>query len=423
MFEEKEKSCSSSRELVGINVGFACFDGIIAVLAFSQLARIHFRNSQRGWTRQKVSWLTQCHQTSWLSGDLHLDLMCLVRPLNSEPGQLGNMVCHCGISRMERDVIKLSHGPLQAEDRLEVEVLHLLIGSTNTGYFVYFVSTLFAACRGWLCWSFSCGFIAMALPRILFFSTFLLLLSFWVDLCHQADDGEEEDDEQSFEEALLQNSLNRPKSSIADNCRICYPFRLIHVGSHQKIVILVTVLVFLLMMTFAVLIWIGMEDNPIDSSTVARVYIDLSAVALLLLGGALACYGLLLCRKMRNVRSERASSEIWKVAGLATVSVVCFTSSAFVALFTDIPMLYHWHELQIHGVYTSTLLILYYFIGSSVPSAFVLWIMRELPPVSKANIKEESTTVTFISSGAICRQQSWTAAASSQIQVSRGSPI
>ncbi|KAK8692515.1 hypothetical protein V6N13_075974 [Hibiscus sabdariffa] len=414
MFEEKEKSCSSSRELVGINVGFACFDGIIAVLAFSQLARIQFRNSQRGWTRQK---------TSWLSGDLHLDLMCLVRPLNSEPGQLGNMVCHCGISRMERDVIKLSHGPPQAEDRLEV--LHLLIGSTNTGYFVYFVSTLFAACRGWLCWSFSCGFIAMVLPRILFFSTFLLLLSFWVDLCHQADDDEEEDDEQSFEEALLQNSLNRPKSSIADNCRICYPFRLIHVGSHQKIVILVTVLVFLLMMTFAVLIWIGMEDNPIDSSTVARVYIDLSAVALLLLGGALACYGLLLCRKMRNVRSERASSEIWKVAGLATVSVVCFTSSAFVALFTDIPMLYHWHELQIHGVYTSTLLILYYFIGSSVPSAFVLWIMRELPPVSKANIKEESTTVTFItdSSGAICRQQSWTAAASSQIQVSRGSPI
>ncbi|GMI82249.1 candidate G-protein Coupled Receptor 3 [Hibiscus trionum] len=357
MFEEMEKSCSSSRELVGINVGFACFDGIIAILAFSQLARIHFRNSQRGWTRQKV--------------------------------------------------------------------LHLLIGSTNAGYFVYFVLTLFAACRGWLCWSFSCGFIAMALPRILLFSTFLLLLSFWVDLCHQADDVEEEDDEQGFEEALLQSSLNRPRSSIADDCRICHPFRLIHVGNHQKIVILVTVLVFLLMMTFAVLIWIGMEDNPIDSSTVARVYVDLSAVALILLGGALACYGLLLCRKMKNVRSERASSEIWKVAGLAIISVVCFTSSAFVALFTDIPMLYHWHELHVHGVYTSTLLILYYFIGSSIPSAFVLWVMRELPPVSKANIKEESTTVTFItdSSAEICRPQSWTAAASSQIQVSRGSPI
>ncbi|KAK8580552.1 hypothetical protein V6N12_070818 [Hibiscus sabdariffa] len=310
MFEEKEKSCSSSRELVGINVGFACFDGITAILAFSQ----------------------------------------------------------------------------------RVAMLVILLWFYSHGVKISVSSS------------------AISLVSVADFSR--------VDLCHQADDDEEEDDEQGFEEALLQNSLNRPKSSIADNCRICYPSRLIHVGSHQKIVILVTVLVFLLMMTFAVLIWIGMEDNPIDSSTVARVYIDLSAVALLLLGGALACYGLLLCRKMRNVRSERASSEIWKVAGLATVSVVCFTSSAFVALFTDIPMLYHWHELQIHGVYTSTLLILYYFIGSSVPSAFVLWVMRELPPVSKANIKEESTTVTFItdSSGEICRQQSWTAAASSQIQ-------
>ncbi|XWS15949.1 hypothetical protein CRYUN_Cryun34aG0045400 [Craigia yunnanensis] len=357
MFEEKEKSCSFPRELVGVNVGLACFDGIIAILAFTQLARIHSRNSQLGWTRQKV--------------------------------------------------------------------FHLLIGSTNAGYFIYFVLTLIAACRGWLCWSYSCGFIAMAFPRILLFATFLLLLSFWVDLCHQADDEEEEDDEQGFLEALLQNSLNRPRSSIADNRRICYPFRLIHVGSRQKIVILVTVLVFLFMMTFAVLIWIGMEENPIDSSTLARVYVDLFAAAILLLGGALACYGLLLCRKMRNVRSERASSEIRKVAGLAIVSVLCFTSSAFVALFTDIPVLYHWHELHIDGVYTSLLLILYYFIDSSVPSAFVLWVMRELPPMSIANIQEESMTVTFItdSSAEIHYPQSWTTAASSQNQVSRGSPI
>ncbi|XP_017979013.1 PREDICTED: tobamovirus multiplication protein 1 isoform X2 [Theobroma cacao] len=377
MFEEKEKSCTFPRELVGVNVGLAFFDGIIAVIAFSQLvqlhpfacspiclpkrngglscSRIHFRNLQLGWTRQKV--------------------------------------------------------------------FHLLIGSTNAGYFVYFVLTLVAACRGWLCWSYSCGFIAMAFPRILFFATFLLLLSFWVDLCHQADDEEEEDDEQGFLEALLQNSLNRPRSSTTDSRRICYPFRLIHVGSRQKIVILVTVLVFLFMLTFAVLIWIGMEDNPIDSSTVARVYVDLFAAAILLLGGALACYGLLLCRKMRNVRSERASSEIWKVAGLAIVSVLCFTSSALVALLTDIPVLYHWHELHIDGVYTSLLLILYYFIGSAVPSAFVLWVMRELPPMS-ANIQEESTTV-FITDDPveIRRPQSWATAASTQNQGSRGSPI
>ncbi|OMP08843.1 hypothetical protein COLO4_06072 [Corchorus olitorius] len=183
-------------------------------------------------------------------------------------------------------------------------------------------------------------------------------------------------------------------------------------------VILITVLVFLFMITFAVLIWIGMEDNPIDSSTVARVYVDLFAAAILLLGGALACYGLLLCRKMRHVRSERASSEIQKVAGLAIVSVLCFTSSALVAFFTDIPVLYHWQELHIDGVYTSLLLILYYFIGSSVPSAFVLWVMRELPPVP-ANIHEESTTLTFItdSSAEVRRPQSWTTAASSQNQV------
>ncbi|KAK8608088.1 hypothetical protein V6N13_023522 [Hibiscus sabdariffa] len=348
MFEEKASSCSFPDELVGLNLALACFDAIIAILAFTQLARIHSRNTQLGWTRQKV--------------------------------------------------------------------FHILIGFTNTGYFIYFVLSLVAACRGWLCWSYSCGFVAMAFPRILLFATFLLLLSFWVDLCHQADDEEEEDDEQGFLEALIQNSLNRPRSSLADGRRLCYPFRLIHVGSRQKIVILVTLLIFLLMMTFSVLIWIGMEENPIDSSTMSRVYVDLFATAILLLGGALACYGFLLCRKMRNVRSERASSEIRKVAGLAIVSVISFTSSAFVALFTDIPVLYHWHELHINGVYTSLLLILYYFIGSSVPSAFVLWVMRELPPMSMANTQEESTRVTFITENSARRPQNWTTSASSRNQ-------
>ncbi|KAH1066223.1 hypothetical protein J1N35_031210 [Gossypium stocksii] len=138
-----------------------------------------------------------------------------------------------------------------------------------------------------------------------------------VDLCHEADDEEEEDDQQGFIEALLQNSINRPRSSIADS-RICYPFRLIHVGNRQKIVILV--------------------NHEVMTVYLIQVYVDLFAAAQLLLGGALAYYGLLLCQKMRNVRSERASSEIWKVAGLATLSVLCFTSSSFVALFTNIPI-------------------------------------------------------------------------------------
>ncbi|KAK8992499.1 hypothetical protein V6N11_048578 [Hibiscus sabdariffa] len=54
MFEEKARSCSFPDELVGLNLALACFDAIIAILAFTQLARIHSRNTQLGWTRQKA---------------------------------------------------------------------------------------------------------------------------------------------------------------------------------------------------------------------------------------------------------------------------------------------------------------------------------------------------------------------------------
>ncbi|KAM7524966.1 hypothetical protein LguiA_014868 [Lonicera macranthoides] len=302
------------------------------------------------------------------------------------------------------------------------KVFHLMIGSSNVGYFIYFVLTLIAACKGWICWSHSCGFIVMACPKILFLAAFLLLLSFWVDLCHQANDEDDEDEVCSPREALLEK-LNKPRSH-TDSHRKCCSFPVIHVGSRQKIVILVTALVFVLMIASALLIWIGMGKNPVDSSVVTRVYVDLFAIAVLLLGGALACYGLVLFLKMRKVRSERASSEMRKVAGLATVSVLCFTCSALVALLTDIPMLYHWPQQYVNGVCTSLLLILYYFIGSSVPSAFVLWVMRELPPSSVANMQEESRTIVFISDSSVtAHPQRWTAATSSQNQVSRASPI
>ncbi|KAI7999874.1 Tobamovirus multiplication protein 1 [Camellia lanceoleosa] len=303
------------------------------------------------------------------------------------------------------------------------KVFHLIIGSSNVGYFFYFVLTLVAACKGWLCWSHSCGFIVMAFPKILFLAAFLLLLSFWVDLCHQTNDEDDEDEECSPREALLERTSNKPHSN-ADSHRRCCPFRIVHVGSRQKIVILVTALIFVLMIASTILIWIGMGRNPIDSEVVARVYVDFSAVVTLLLGGALACYGLVLFLKMRKVRSERASSEMRKVAGLAIVSVLCFTSSAFVALFTDIPMLYDWNHEHVDGVYTSLLLILYYFIGSSIPSAFVLWVMRELPPSIAVNIVEESRTIAFIHDSSVSiHPQTWAAAASSQNQVSRASPI
>lgn len=57
--------------------------------------------------------------------------------------------------------------------------------------------------------------------------------------------------------------------------------------------------------------------------------------------------------------------------------------------------------------------------GSSIPSAFVLWVMRELPPLITANIREEPTTLTFVSDGSTTLEhpQSWTTAMSLQNQV------
>ncbi|XP_050234488.1 tobamovirus multiplication protein 1 [Mercurialis annua] len=357
MLEIRDGYCCFPKEVVGVNVGLAFVHCIIAFLAFYQLIRIHSRNSQLGWTRQKV--------------------------------------------------------------------FHVLIGSSNTGYFIFFIITVIAICKRWLCWSHSCGFIFMALPKILSFAVFLLLLSFWVDLRHQADDEECEEEEFSFHEALLETRFDVQNSIHADSLRVCLPFRLTRVGSRQKLVIWVTAIVFILMMAFAVLMWIGMDYSFINSSFLATVYVYVFAIASLLLGGALACYGLLICSKMRRVRSERASSEMWKVAGLAIVSVLCFTSSAFVALFTQIPVLYYCQNLDKSGVFTSLLLILYYFIGSSVPSAFVLWIMRELPPAIVANVHEESRTIAYVtdSSTVVHNSQRWTTATSLQNQISRGSPI
>lgn len=37
MFEEKGWSCSFPEELVGLNLVFACFDVLIAILAFTQV--------------------------------------------------------------------------------------------------------------------------------------------------------------------------------------------------------------------------------------------------------------------------------------------------------------------------------------------------------------------------------------------------
>lgn len=64
-----------------------------------------------------------------------------------------------------------------------------------------------------------------------------------VDLCHQANDEEDDDDdeENNTQQALLENSKNKPGSSNVDGHRRCCGFPATHLGSRQKIVIVVNV--------------------------------------------------------------------------------------------------------------------------------------------------------------------------------------
>ncbi|KAL0328960.1 UNVERIFIED_CONTAM: hypothetical protein Scaly_2328600 [Sesamum calycinum] len=239
-----------------------------------------------------------------------------------------------------------------------------------------------------------------------------------VDLCHQSND-DDEDEYSSSQETLLETT--NISDSNTNSIRKCFSFVSIRIGSRQKVVILVAVLVFAIMVASSVLIWIGMGKNPIDSAVVAQAcYLAFSfslILILFMLKPITLLLRLLLFLKMRKVRSERASTEMWKVAGLAIVSVICFTSSACVAIATNIPLFYHWHEQQIDGVYTSLLLVLYYFIGSSVPSAFVLLVMRELPPPLVINRRQESRTIAFIRDHSVAAHpQHWTATTSVQAQ-------
>ncbi|KAG5029221.1 hypothetical protein JHK87_012735 [Glycine soja] len=332
------------RPILAVNLALALLHAAVAFLAFFQLLRIHMRNAQLGWTRQKV--------------------------------------------------------------------FHVLIGSSNLGYVIYLALTIVASCKGWTCWSHSCGFIFMAFPKVLFFAAFLLLLSFWVDLCHQADD--DDDYEGSFcDNPLLEKTLNESNLASIDSHRKCFPFRFARVGNRQKIVILVwgTNVSYVSFEN-------DFENHGLVTKIIMQIYLYLSAIGMLLLGGALACYGILLCLKMSKVRAEKPSSEMWKVAGLTIVSVICFTSSSCVELLTDIPMQYNWHQRRLNDVYSSLLLILYYFVGSSIPSAVVLWVMRELPPEEAASIPEESSTIAFVadSSIAIHHPQRWATATSMQNQ-------
>ncbi|XP_062221349.1 protein TOM THREE HOMOLOG 1-like isoform X1 [Phragmites australis] len=304
------------------------------------------------------------------------------------------------------------------------KIFHFMIGLSNIVFLLYFLSTIIATCQRWICWVHGCGFVLMASPQILLLASFLLLLSFWVDLCHQTND-EDEEDVRSHHEALLDRTKTKPGIRPVTIRRRCFPG--MQLGSRQKFVILVLVLSFVVMFAFAILIWVGRGENPIDSSLLKRVYLDVFSVVVLVLGGALACYGALLFSKMSKVRSETVSTEKWKVASLAVVSLICFSSSAILALVTNVPVLLYWYSTDADIVNNAVILFVYYFIGSSVPSGFVLWIMRDMPHRHAVERPTESRVVTlFRERPSNVQDPQWRTAVTSSnkvLQALKSSPI
>ncbi|XP_024537139.1 tobamovirus multiplication protein 1 [Selaginella moellendorffii] len=269
------------------------------------------------------------------------------------------------------------------------KVFHCLIGVASLGYCLYFVLNVIAPCQGWYCWKHACGFIAMAVPQILFLATFLLLLSFWVDLCHQATDKEEEeDDEEETDGAQAQATVGKdPKVPVhTDKHRRCCHWWRSRIHGRQKFVIAVVMLIFMITLVCAILIWIGMGDNFIDSGTVAEIYSDMLAIVIFLSGGGLAGYGLALYTRMSRLRVGKTSAELQKVAGLAVVSVLCFSIRALFILLG---------VFKIRSRYTSVVFFLYSFIGEVIPCVVVLWVMRNNP--SRLSSTQSRRSVTSVS--------------------------
>ncbi|KAG8077937.1 hypothetical protein GUJ93_ZPchr0007g4196 [Zizania palustris] len=301
------------------------------------------------------------------------------------------------------------------------KIFHFMIGICNIVFVVYFISTIIATCEKWLCWVHGCGFVLMASPQILLLASFLLLLSFWVDLCHQTND-EDEEDVTSHHEALLDRTKNKSGFCAVDlRWRCCSGVQL---GNRQKLVILVLLLSFAVTIAFAILIWVGRGENLIDSSLLKRVYLDVFSVVVLVLGSALACYGALLFSKMSKVRSETGSSEKRKVASLAAVSLICFSSSAILALVTNVPVLLYWYSADADIINNAVILFMYYFIGSSIPSGFVLWVMRDIPHRQTVERPTHSRVVTlFRDRPSTTQDPQWRTAVTSSNKALKSSPI
>lgn len=334
--------------MVAADAAVGSLDGVICLAALIQLLRLHLHHPQAGWTRQKV-------------------FLCM-------------------------------------------------LFAANFGYTLYFILSPWASCGGWPCWSHACGFILLAVPQIIFLASFLLLLSFWVDLCHQATDRFEEEEEDDIGEGegppspapsraasgvwgpgreggeegtggsvrlpLLPPKPWKPRKG-GRRRRACLCWRNLRVRGRQKVVIGVVVLICLLTGAFAVLIWVGMGNNPIDSVAVARLHKDFFACVMLILGGGLAGYGLVLFSKMSRLRSGRSSADLSKVAWFAAICLVCFTAQAFLVLAKNVPVAGGMGFVDSDGNFYPLAYVLYYVVGEGVPSIVMLIILRGMPPKSR----------------------------------------
>jgi hypothetical protein len=93
-----------------------------------------------------------------------------------------------------------------------------------------------------------------------------------VDLCHQATDHEEEEeDEENCEQISVHSHTSKPSSH---HHTWCIPLR--RIRGRQRLVILMVMGMCLLTAAFTGLIWYGMGDNNIDSVTMAKVFLQLS---------------------------------------------------------------------------------------------------------------------------------------------------
>ncbi|EFJ22535.1 hypothetical protein SELMODRAFT_416368 [Selaginella moellendorffii] len=215
------------------------------------------------------------------------------------------------------------------------------------------------------------------------------LSSIRVDLCHQATDKEEEeDDEEETDGAQAQATVGKdPKVPVhTDKHRRCCHWWRSRIHGRQKFVIAVVMLIFMITLVCAILIWIGMGDNFIDSGTVAEIYSDMLAIVIFLSGGGLAGYGLALYTRMSRLRVGKTSAELQKVAGLAVVSVLCFSIRALFILLG---------VFKIRSRYTSVVFFLYSFIGEVIPCVVVLWVMRNNP--SRLSSTQSRRSVTSVS--------------------------